>query len=79
MITAEQLKEPNNLRNRYRRMHAAHVGYGWAALTTFREWVNFISDTPEHKATSYSAPPHPKNDPVTIGGDRHVHCQANHP
>jgi hypothetical protein len=48
---AALMVEPNNLRNRYRRMISYHRGYGWAALTTFREWVNFNKTSPH----SYSA------------------------
>lgn len=53
--------EPNNLRNRWRRMRDAHEAYGWTRIP-FRKWLNYAD------AESYRAEPHHLNFKVTLRG-----------
>ena len=46
-------KDPNNIRNRYRRAMATHNSYGWSPCT-FREWIRLCHDV----KTAYSVGPH---------------------
>jgi hypothetical protein len=58
------MRDPNNTRNRYRRMCEARRAYGFT-VPTLREWIRGA------RPDSYSALPHHLNFTVRIGR-RHV-------
>lgn len=55
------MRQPNNLRNRYRRMVEAVTAYGWHA-PSFRLWVRRGMAHPD----AYSAQPHHANYTVAL-------------
>jgi hypothetical protein len=56
------MKDPNNIRNRYRRMKAARDAYGFDTFK-FRDIARYLSENKK----SYSAEPHHRNYNVLIG------------
>lgn len=54
-------RDPNNLRNRWRRMRDAYAAYGWPRCS-FREWYRYGVAEP----TAYSAGPHHLNFNITL-------------
>jgi hypothetical protein len=57
------MKDPNNLRNRYRRAMDARRAYGWQ-IKPFRCCVRYLQDHPN----SYAAEPHHANYAVNLCG-----------
>lgn len=45
------VRDPNNLRNRYRRMRRAWHFYGWVSAPALRDWARYA------RPDSYAAPP----------------------
>ncbi len=65
-------RDPNNLRNRYRRAMAAHASYGWYCHT-FRDWINSLID----KHGAYSADTYHANFQVAFLKHLNVHWKTH--
>lgn len=65
------MKDPNNVRNRWRRYRSARRAYGFTFLS-FREWAAWGSANPK----AYSAEPHHANFRVSLQRPRCPGCRA---
>lgn len=59
------MKQPNNIRNRWRRYRDTRRAYGWGYLP-FRQWAKGWGQNPE----SYSTRPGNLDEPVSLEGAR---------